>query len=341
MLTAVAVSGGADSLLALLLLAEAGRETVALHARLCPRRNQAQTEEALEALCRRLGLPLVVADLTGDFERLVMQPFVTAYASGLTPNPCAHCNRAIKFGALAEAAARLGATALATGHYARIETGPDGPALFRGADPGRDQSYFLSLVPAERLSRAVFPLAGLRKAAVKAELARRGHIPPEPEESREVCFIPGDYRDFLRQRGVDLPGPGPVILSDGREIGRHQGLWRHTVGQRKGLGLSHAEPLYVLDKRSSDNALVVGTRAELETSALAASGLNLLAPPGEWPETVLLQTCYRQKARPATVRLDGDSLTAVAGSPLPRPTPGQVLALYALDGRVLAGGLID
>lgn len=334
MTVVVAVSGGVDSLLCLALLREAGEEVLAVHGRFL---DQDAAGEPLAALCASLGVPYLELDLRREFEERVVRPFVRAYLAGETPNPCAACNPGIKFGVLFDRAIERGADRLATGHYVRLENG----RLLRGADARKDQSYFLSLVPAGRLARAVFPLGGLTKDEVRAELARRGLAAPVPRESREICFVPGDdYRAFLEGRGEALPGGGPVLLEDGRALGRHRGLWRHTQGQRRGLGLSWPEPLYVLDKDVERNALVVGPRASLESSGCVLRGVNRLVAPDFWPEVVLVQTRYRQKARPGRWEEAGDGLRLHFLEPQGRPTPGQISALYTPEGAVLAGGVI-
>ncbi len=340
---AVAVSGGMDSLLALALVRQSGREVLALHAHFLPPDDAGERlARALDAQCRTLGVPFAAVDLSREFEDRVVAPFARAYARGLTPNPCAGCNRDMKFGLLLARARDLGATAIATGHYARLEHG----ALLRGADPAQDQSYFLSLTPAQALARVEFPLGGWRKADVPAALAQRGLAPPLARESQEVCFIPGDdYRAFLLARGAGLPeaglpGPGPVALADGRVIGRHDGLWRHTVGQRKGLGIPWSEPLYVLEKRAGDNTLVVGPKAQATTLGFQARDANVLVDPADWPGEVLVRSCYRQRPRPALVTLQGDTLGVDYPEPAPRTAPGQVAAVYDGEGRVLAAGVI-
>lgn len=335
---AVAVSGGRDSLLALALLAEAGEEVLALHAFFLPPEPKSRhTAEGLGAQCARLGVAFKTLDLSADFERLVIEPFVAAYAAGATPNPCAGCNRDVKFGLLLSQAQALGASRLATGHYARAEGG----GLTRGLDPTKDQSYFLSLVPRGMIGLAQFPLGGWRKSQVMGALIERGLAPPLPGESQEVCFIPGDdYRAFLESRHPGLSGPGPITLAHGQEIGRHQGLWRYTIGQRRGLNLPFAHPLYVLDKLFESNVLVVGAKEQLQARTCRITALNILVDPTDWPESVLAQTSYRQTPRPARAEWQGADLTLDFAADLPRPTPGQVGAVYDQAGRVLAGGLI-
>jgi tRNA-specific 2-thiouridylase len=350
---AVAVSGGTDSLMALALAREAGHAVLAVHARFLPPREDGLPDASdraaagLAEICARLGVPFHDLDLRAAFEAEVIAPFVAAYVSGRTPNPCSLCNPRLKFGVLAGQARERGASRLATGHYARLEISPEGDArLFPAADASRDQSYFLALVPGSDLARSVFPLMDRRKADLYAELAARGLSPPLPRESREVCFIPDDdYRAFLLARGAALSGPGPILLADGREVGRHRGLWRHTVGQRRGLGVAFREPLYVLARDAAKNALVVGPRSELDVASCRAVDVNFLADPSGWPETLLVQTCYRQRPRPARVAVargpGGASLAVDFASPAPRPAPGQTLVVRDAAGMVLAGAVLD
>lgn len=339
---AVAMSGGTDSLFALVLLKEQGQEVFGLHARFLPPPKGADPAPAIEAACRRLGVGFHVVDLRAAFEENVIIPFVEEYMTGRTPNPCAHCNAAMKFGLLADAAQAVGADRIATGHYARLARHPQwGTMLQRGTDPKKDQSYFLSLVPRHRLERAVFPLGNWTKEAVKEELARRNMVPPLPSESQEICFVPGDdYRAFLRSRKVPLPGPGPIVTTTGRKIGSHQGLWQYTEGQRKGLGIAWSEPLYVVDKDMESNVLLVGTREDLSISGCLADEVNLLLPYADWPAEVLARTRYRQQAEPARVELRNNTLHIHFRQKQTPPARGQVAAIFDGDQHVLAGGVI-
>jgi len=343
MTVAVAVSGGMDSLLALALLREAGEDVLAVHAHfLPPAQRQPDAVEALARACAGLGVPFRALDLHGAFEAGVVAPFADAYRRGLTPNPCALCNPRMKFGVLFDEARTLGAQAIATGHYVRMEERAGmGRMLVRGADRTKDQSYFLSLVDVDVLRRARFPLGDVRKRDVPGMLAARGLTPPVAAESQEICFVPNDdYHAFLQRRGL-MPGGGPIVMEDGRVVGKHRGLWRHTEGQRRGLGVAWTEPLYVLAKDMSVNALVVGPKSSLEAEGCVAGQVNLMADPAFWPEDVLVQTRYRQLARPARVAVQDGRLVCRFDSPQGRPTPGQVLAVYTEDGAVLAGGVIE
>lgn len=347
--TAVAVSGGVDSLYALVSLREAGEEVFALHARMLPPEiAPAAYEDSLARLgdaCASLGVSLAVIDCADAFAEAVIDPFVRAYAAGTTPNPCAHCNAAVKFGLLLDKARELGAGRLATGHYVRLEQMDGGTALYAGEDAAKDQSYFLSLVPEDRLRYAVSPLAGKSKDEIRAHLAARGLHAPVPAESQEICFVPNDdYRAFLQERaartGVALPGPGPVTLPDGTVIGTHKGLWQYTEGQRRGLGIAWKEPLYVLAREMEGNRLVAGGADRLGGMEVTADRCNFLVPFKDWPGVVFVRTRFRQTLRPARARLEAGRLVLreeVPGGPYAR---GQIAAVYNGERRVLAGGVI-
>lgn len=339
----MAVSGGADSLMALALLREQGREVLALHAHFLPPLDKTTAMlPALEKACAALGADLAVIDLSREFHELIIAPFIRQYLDGLTPNPCALCNPRLKFGLLMDKALAMGCGSLATGHYARVVEHPRyGPSLRRGADPKKDQSYFLSLTPGERLPGIRLPLGDMTKNRVREELAARGLAPPLPRESQEICFIPGDdYCAFLEGHVRDLPGPGPIILSDGTKVGEHRGLHRHTLGQRRGLGVAHSEPLYVLDKDMRANALIVGPADEALATGLEADDLNILVPPDHWPDQTLVQSRYRQRAEPARVDIQGGTLRVTYEKPRSLPAPGQVAAVYDDQGHVLGAGVV-
>jgi tRNA-specific 2-thiouridylase len=178
------------------------------------------------------------------------------------------------------------------------------------------------------------------KKDVLPALQRRGLQAASQEESQEICFIPDDYRSFLSSRGVSLPGPGPVLTREGKRIGTHKGLWRYTQGQRRGLNIAYAHPLYVLDKDIQTNTLVVGSRDQLWARTCTAVFPNIMVPPAQWPEDLLVQTRYRQQAGQARVRIMDKALEVDFITPQEVPTPGQVLTVYSREGRVLAGGII-
>lgn len=342
---AVAVSGGRDSLLALALLAQSRLSSdglLAVHAFLA----RATSHDVLQILrenCRVLGVQFVVADLRQEFDALVVQPYVRAYLDGLTPNPCVWCNSRIKFGLLLDFARSHGARALATGHYARIRQGRDGPELWRAEDLGKDQSYFLALLQPEQLQHAAFPLADVLKREALARLEALGLVPALPEESQEVCFIPGDYRAFLASRPDVAADPGPIVLQDGSVVGGHLGLWNHTIGQRRGLNIAWSEPLYVLAKDGAANRLVVGPRRELRGGSCLLERINQLVPMASWPQDVFVQTRYRQQ--PVALGPVREALRSWPRLTLPcssdPPAAGQLAVFYSGQGQVLAGAMIS
>lgn len=353
---AVAISGGVDSLFALLALREQGHQVSALHARfLSSPCAGADPAPGLSALCARLGVPLRVVDLSAPFAQLVVQPFFQEHCLARTPNPCAVCNRTMKFGRLLDEALNPSdggpaADALATGHYVALQDHPVyGRCLRAGADGGKDQSYFLALTPLERLRRCVFPLGGEHKTAIRAWLAERGEEPPLPRESQEICFVPhDDHRawllDHAARTGNALPGPGPVALDDGtgpsRVLGEHHGLWQYTEGQRKGLGIAWSEPLFVVRRDRENNVLVVGPKAMAGANGCVADAVNVLVPPELWPDGLRVRTRYRQAPTDAEVRLEDDRLIIRFAVPQTPPAPGQVAAVYDRAGFVLAGGVL-
>lgn len=330
---AVAVSGGADSLYSLLELKASGVDVFAIHALFLPPALRPAGYELmltkLRANCEQLGVVLYVVDLSKQFTQYVIRPFVESYLAGCTPNPCAHCNRHLKFGLLWQEAAKLGAMRLVTGHYARLERGvrvegtacfekqeqpteqkpcDERVALLAAQDSSKDQSYFLALTPLEALQRVDFPLACKSKAEITAELERLDIELPQKEESQEICFIAdNNYRAFLvnyaAENNLKLAGEGAVALPDGRIIARHKGLWHYTEGQRKGLGIAWSEPLFVLGKDIKRNILLVGTKADFSNITCECSHINWLVPLEEWPAKVWAKTRYRQKPEEVTVSL--------------------------------------
>ena len=275
---AVAMSGGVDSAVALL---RAGRDAVGVTLRLWldPQGPDAQrsccSPEAVlaaRATCHGLGLPHVTLDLREEFRRAVVEPFVRGYAAGETPNPCIRCNGSFRFAELLDFANRAGAARLASGHYARIVRRRDRLLLARGVDARKDQSYMLARLDPRFLERLWFPLGGQTKAETRAEAERAGLAVAGRAESQEACFLAGgDYRDFLERHGL-ASADGALVDEDGNELGRHSGFWRFTPGQRRGLGVVAAEPLYALRSEPGTNTVVVGPRHALATRTVEARG---------------------------------------------------------------------
>ncbi len=227
---------------------------------------------AARETCHRLGLPHVTLDLREEFRRAVVTPFVRGYARGETPNPCIRCNGSFRFAELLAFARRAGCDRLATGHYARIAEHRGRLLLHRGADESKDQSYMLARLDPKHLERIWFPLGEQDKETTRGEAERAGLAAARRAESQEACFLAGDdYRAFLGRQGL-APHAGVVVDEHGRELGAHDGFWRFTPGQRKGIGVSASRPLYVLDNDARANAVVVGPRESLARRRVTASG---------------------------------------------------------------------
>jgi len=340
----VALSGGVDSLASLHLLYREGHDLLPVHARLFPEQDPGEKlAQHLDMICRDMGLSLHILDLTQHFSKIIIEPFIQDYLQGKTPNPCALCNKKIKFGLLLDRVREMGAGALATGHYARVQKDEHGTGLWRGRDPSKDQSYFLSLVPEKSLEKAIFPLQNKHKTWVINYLGRENINPPGTRESSEVCFIHGDYREMvagnISSNNESLSGP--IKNSQGATLGLHSGLWRYTPGQRRGLGIAWSYPLYVIGKDQAANTLLVGTRNELGSRGCLVREINQLVPTEKWPDRLWVQTRYRQSAQPADVHMENGCMQVYFIGKTEVSVPGQVAAVYSRDGRVLAGGIIE
>jgi tRNA-specific 2-thiouridylase len=287
---------------------------------------------AARETCHALGIPHVTLDLRDDFRRAVVDPFVRGYARGETPNPCIRCNGAFRFGRLLEFARRAGADRLATGHYARIVEHKGRRLLARAIDPEKDQSYMLARLDPAKLGRVVFPLGEQTKAETRAEAERAGLAVAARGESQEACFLAGDdYRAFLERRGL-VSAEGALVDEDGNEVGRHSGHWRFTPGQRKGLGVAAAQPLYALSSDAGTNTIVVGPRASLARRSVEASG-RLYVP----VERVRAKLRYRSESVPAQVEATSDGFRLELHAPTYGVAAGQAAVLYEGDAVVGAG----
>lgn len=344
---AVGMSGGVDSSVAALLLVESGLDVVGLSLRLLPapfvvdRLGVCCSPRALaEAarVCDRLGIPHYAVDEVEAFEEAVLRPFAAAYAAGGTPNPCVACNRSIKFGVLFRRAEAIGCDHLATGHYARVVHSAGGVRLLAGIDAARDQSYFLHRVRPDRLARVLFPLGNLRKDDVRAYARRAGLACADAPESIEACFAPdGGYDRAVRAYAPDLPAGGPIEDESGGLLGRHDGHWRFTVGQRRGLGLGGGPARYVSRIEAGRGAVVVADRPEaLETRRLEARDARWIVPPPEaFDATVRWRSTHRGAAA-RVVRTAPDSFVVELDAPGRRVAPGQSIVVY--DGEEVLGG---
>jgi tRNA-specific 2-thiouridylase len=337
---AVAMSGGVDSAVALL---RAGPKAVGVTLRLWldPAGPDAEraccSPEAVIAAretCHTIGVPHVTLDLRDEFRRAVVDPFVAAYARGETPNPCGRCNGDFRFDELLAFADRAGAAKLWTGHYARIVERDGRRLLARAVDPEKDQSYMLAPLDPGALERIEFPLGGRTKAETRAEAAAAGLEVAERRESQEACFLAGDdYRAFLERQGVEA-APGTIVDEEGNELGRHAGVWRFTPGQRRGLGVAAAEPLYALRADAATNTLVVGPRGSLATTRVEVEG-SLHVPVGHAEAKVR----YRSPAVPARVVPTATGFVLELERPAFGVAPGQIAAVYS-DGAVVGCGTV-
>jgi tRNA-uridine 2-sulfurtransferase len=335
---AVAMSGGVDSAVALL---RAGPKAVGVTLRLWLDPEGPDSERsccspaavlAARETCHALGLPHVTLDLREEFRRSVVEPFVRGYAAGETPNPCTRCNGGFRFGRLLHFARRAGAGRLATGHYARVVSHRGRLLLARAANPDKDQSYMLARLDPARLDQVWFPLGDQGKDETRAEAARAGLAVAARRESQEACFLAGgDYRSFLERRGLESR-IGSIVTEDGEEVGRHDGYWRFTPGQRRGLGVSAAEPLYALASESRTNTVVIGPRAALARTRVSARG-RLYAP----VEEVEAKLRYRSPAIPARVAETAGGFRLELREPAFGVARGQTAVLYEHDVVVGSG----
>jgi len=345
-----AMSGGVDSAVAAARAVDAGHDVVGVHLALS--RDPATHRTGARGCCtvedahdaRRaadvLGIPFYVWDLSERFEADVVEDFVAEYAAGRTPNPCVRCNERIKFSALLDKALALDFDAVCTGHYARVVEGPDGPELHRAADPGKDQSYVLAVLPPGRLAHAQFPLGDTVKDDVRAEAARRGLAVAAKPDSHDICFIAdGDTRAWLGERLGRRPGQ--VVEADGSVVGEHQGAYAYTVGQRHGLRLGRpaadGRPRYVLSVEPVSNTVTVGPREALAVDALAGTGPTWCGPAPRPGRAVLVQV--RAHGTPVPGRVvdvtAGRCVAVRLDEPLTGVAPGQTMVLY--DGTRVVG----
>lgn len=346
---AVAMSGGVDSAVAALLLKRAGYEPVGVTMRLWHDPAAAAAERSCcspkivqlaRASAHAIGMPHITLDVAERFRAGVVESFIEGYTGGKTPNPCVTCNGTVRFAILEEAAALLGAHGLATGHYARVIDHGEGPSIAAAVDDSKDQSYMLSMLQGPVVERLIFPLGEMVKDDVR-EVARSSALPAaDAVESQEICFV-GEtgYRDFL-ERNTDLEArPGPIFDADGVQVGTHEGYWRYTVGQRKGLGVAAAEPLYVLRIDAGRNEVWVGTRDLLAIDHLRLEPAIIHGDLEPGP----LEVRVRYRGRPLQgfdARLHRhDRLDVSLVEPAHGVAPGQTAALYR-DGRLVAAGTI-
>jgi tRNA-specific 2-thiouridylase len=355
----VAMSGGVDSSVAAALLVEQGHDVIGLSMQLY---DQTEGQTSFGSCCslddlhdaRRVAaaidIPHYILNFEEQFHEQVISNFVQEYASGRTPLPCARCNSDLKFTTLVDRARAFGADGVATGHYARVDRDDTGRyRLKRGLDASKDQAYFLFSLTQDQLARAWFPVGDRMKHAVRDYARRHGLPVAEKPDSQEICFIPDhDYKSFIETRTSSTGASGLFVDEQGRVLGRHGGVHRFTVGQRKGLGLSSAGSagapggaFYVLAIHPADREVVVGPKRSLERTTLTASGVNWILNPPVVARRVTAQIRHRHQAAPATVQtLDGDRAAVIFDAPQIAITPGQAVVFYD-DDLVVGGGWIE
>lgn len=345
------MSGGVDSSVAAALLKQQGYEVIGMMLRLwsepgAEETNRCCTPDAM-AQARRvsaiLDIPFYAVDAQEIFHSSVVKYFIDGYTQGTTPNPCLVCNRLVRWTFLLERALTVGAQYLATGHYTRLERDAHGALrLLKAVDQTKDQSYVLHVLDQERLSHALFPLGAYTKTQVR-ELARQHGLPvAERPESQDLCFLgKGDYRNFLVRYAPQVNDPGPILSSDGQLLGEHRGLAFYTIGQRKGLGVSSSGPLYVIEKDTRHNALVVGGKGQLGGTELVTGVVNWIS--GISPSTPFrAQVKIRYKSKDAwalVTPLEDQGVHIFFDEPIRDITPGQAAVIYDGDA-CLGGGII-
>ncbi|MEG0096544.1 MAG: tRNA 2-thiouridine(34) synthase MnmA [Raoultibacter sp.] len=333
------MSGGVDSATSAAVLLRAGYRVLGVTCLFLPTLEADASARDAAAVCKLLGIPHITRDCTAGFSRSVVTPFVADYAAGLTPSPCVRCNQHCKIPALVEVAEEEGCDRIATGHYARIaQLRPSGRFVVKTAlDESKDQSYMLSMLSQEQLSRLVFPLGGTTKAMVRVMADDLGLPVAEKPESQDICFIEGDYANFLHDQGIPST-PGAIVSSEGIMLGQHRGLIHYTVGQRKGIGLAAPEPYYVIEKRAETNELVVGFQQETFIDSVVVGQVNWQA--FERLEGELECMCklrYRSRAVACVVEaLSEDTVRVRMRSPQPSTAPGQFAVFY--EGSTVLGG---
>jgi tRNA-uridine 2-sulfurtransferase len=346
----VAMSGGVDSSVAACLLKEQGFDVLGSHLCLIHLADGVDhgccgPSARIDALAVGLigGFEVEVVDMSEAFEETVLADFYAEHRAGRTPNPCARCNEHIKFGAFLARADALGIDRVATGHYVRTSTDDDGAShLLRGLDPTKDQSYMLHTLGQRELERSLFPVGGMPKAETRRHAERLGLPVADKPDSQEVCFVPrADHAAFLEEHAPDLVREGEVVDPDGRVIGAHRGVFRFTIGQRRGLGVSTPERTYVLDVDAATNRVVVGPGELLGRRALEADRVHWVAgrAPAEGPFEAEVRLRYRGEDVPAVLCAEGDRLRVEFRSPQRGVAPGQSVVVYRAE-ELLGGARI-
>ena len=348
----IAMSGGVDSSVAALLLLKAGYDVTGMTMRLRPEAYMQQSASGgccslddiddARRVCYQLGIDHLVLNFTEQFERDVIQYFAEQYAAGRTPNPCIACNRHLKFDAMLQKARLLGFDFIATGHYAVITQNDSGRWLLKRAPASKDQSYVLYAMTQDQLAHTLFPLGGYTKKEIRHIAQEQGFINADKPDSQDICFVPdGDYASFIEQYTGQSSEPGDFVDKEGKVLGKHKGQIHYTIGQRRGLGISAPESLYVCGKSLDSNEVILGGKQDLMSNYCYINDINLIP----WdhldaPIKCKVKTRYRQPEQPATVEQIGEDLIKITfDEPQRAVTPGQAAVLYD-DDMVLGGGTI-
>ncbi|MBA4368182.1 MAG: tRNA 2-thiouridine(34) synthase MnmA [Desulfobacterium sp.] len=351
---AVAISGGIDSLTTAFLLKQEGYEVMGIHfitgfeTELMDQPDPTarylinpSIQKKIKTIEDQLGISITILDCRKEFQEKVIQYFNSSYSKGQTPNPCMVCNPQIKFGVLLEYAKSVGASQLATGHYAKKQLYQNGAShLFKGDDPQKDQSYFLAFLSQEQLADACFPLGSMHKSTVKKIAIENGLHPVTDKESQDICFIHGkSYIDFLHNQNILLK-PGIITDKKGTILGEHKGLHYFTIGQRKGINCPSSAPYYVLQLDTENNRIIVGEKQDLYSSSCIVKDVNWIIKPSSFPITCSVKIRYQHKPAPATIDTDDTKqFTIRFQTSQLSVTPGQGAVFYDKN-EVIGGGWI-
>ncbi len=348
-----AMSGGVDSSVAAALMHQGGHEVTGVTLKLwqdpdgeAPVHGCCTVSDSEDArrVAAGLDIPYYVFDYTDDFASAVVNPFVNAYRNGRTPNPCVECNRSIKFSILLEEAARLDCEVLVTGHYARVSRERGRWRLRRGVDRDKDQSYVLHMLGQSELSRTRFPVGEMTKAETRRVASDLGLRNADKRDSYDICFVQGNYRDFIAQAAPETIRPGRIVDTSDNQLGQHRGVAHFTVGQRRGLGVAVGEPRYVVELDPHTSTVVVGSASDLETKAIEVEKVSWVdgsPPPETQPECLAQIRAHGEpvKTRLARAAAHDDRWLVAFAHPEPGAAPGQAAVFYRGD-EVLGGGTI-
>ena len=342
------MSGGVDSSVSAILLQKQGYEAIGCTMKLCQNTKKEDSEKAIldaKRVCEKLRIKHYTVDFQKEFDTNVVKPFIKEYQECKTPNPCVECNRFIKFGYLYNKAKELDCEYIATGHYARIEYSEkyNQKVLKKAKEEKKDQSYFLYWIGKDKLKNIIFPLQDYTNKEDIRKIAKEAGLEiAEKKDSQEICFVPeNDYQKFLTIYKDFKIKSGNIILKNGQVLGKHHGLYKYTIGQRKGLGISYSEPLYVIGIDEKNNNIIVGKEEELYSNTLYASNVNWLIDIDKTtPLECLAKIRYRAKEAEAKVYFEENKIKVIFKSNQRAITPGQSVVFYDKEGILLGGGKI-